>query len=241
MLAGIEVPFRNRVIREKNRYIRLQAEHIGQTGQMAEAAINEHKQELESIYKRYYERSIRLFSEDVSQDLLQKSHRWHYEKKQELWETLFAAWIANHGGEEAQQTAATTQQDIRRTLIEAQQSEAISSGQQMTRHILEVRGFSAFRADMIARTETHNAAMFASEETAKSVQTDTGLQILKKWVPARDERTRVDHAAMAGTEAIALDSFFQVGGERLRRPGDPAGSAGNVINCRCVLAHEVVD
>jgi len=32
-----------------------------------------------------------------------------------------------------------------------------------------------------------------------------------------------------------------VGGERLMYPGDPSGSAENVINCRCAVGHIPVE
>jgi hypothetical protein len=38
-----------------------------------------------------------------------------------------------------------------------------------------------------------------------------------------------------------MDQAFEVGGEMLMYPGDPAGSAGNVINCRCAISHVVDD
>jgi hypothetical protein len=34
---------------------------------------------------------------------------------------------------------------------------------------------------------------------------------------------------------VPFNSKFSVGGESLQRPGDPNGSASNVINCRCSM------
>ena len=31
-----------------------------------------------------------------------------------------------------------------------------------------------------------------------------------------------------------MDEPFEVDGEQLMYPGDPAGSAGNIINCQCI-------
>jgi uncharacterized protein with gpF-like domain len=95
---------------------------------------------------------------------------------------------------------------------------------------------SVARAAVIARTETHSASMWAQVEAIK----DTGLVLRKEWVSALDERTRTledgpfDHAAMDGT-IVGPDEDFNVGGEDLAYPGDPKGSAANIINCRCVL------
>ncbi len=34
-----------------------------------------------------------------------------------------------------------------------------------------------------------------------------------------------------------MDEAFDVGGEQLMYPGDPAGSAGNICNCRCTVIY----
>jgi len=38
--------------------------------------------------------------------------------------------------------------------------------------------------------------------------------------------------AMDGVR-VPLNENFNVDGEMLEYPGDPSGSAGNIINCRC--------
>ncbi len=54
-----------------------------------------------------------------------------------------------------------------------------------------------------------------------------------------DSKTREDHAEADGQE-VGMDEPFDVGGEQLMYPGDPAGSAGNVINCRCTVIYTSV-
>lgn len=86
------------------------------------------------------------------------------------------------------------------------------------------------RSEVIARTETHTAANVGSEAAASA----TGLQLVKEWGATEDQRTRPAHAKADG-QTVEKDADFIVGGERLRFPGDPKGSAHNVINCRCVV------
>jgi uncharacterized protein with gpF-like domain len=110
-----------------------------------------------------------------------------------------------------------------------------------------------FRADAIARTETHGAANYGSQEAAK----ETGLPLRKEWLAAQDERTRTiepqgeekpdefGHAQIDGT-VIGMDDAFAVpmrdgGTEALMYPGDPSGSPGNTVNCRCTLGYIVDD
>jgi uncharacterized protein with gpF-like domain len=105
---------------------------------------------------------------------------------------------------------------------------------------------SQSRANRIARTEIHGAANFGAFEAAKR----TGLPAKKEWLSTQDHRTRAferedewDHLHYDGT-TVGMDESFafeSVKGQRnlLQYPGDPSGSEGNVINCRCTLAFKV--
>lgn len=53
---------------------------------------------------------------------------------------------------------------------------------------------------------------------------------MKQWDAALDSRTRLSHAKVDG-EVKELEETFSNG---LLYPGDPSGSAAEVINCRCV-------
>ena len=89
------------------------------------------------------------------------------------------------------------------------------------------------RANTIARTETTNAMMKAQMLVLES----SGLQWEKAWVAIRDDRTRDAHWNTDPTQFIPLRMAFNVGGQALGYPGDLTlgATAGNVINCRCML------
>jgi HK97 family phage portal protein len=55
----------------------------------------------------------------------------------------------------------------------------------------------------------------------------------KEWLATFDELTRPAHED-ADAQVVDQRGAFDVGGEELKFPGDPAGSPWNVINCRCV-------
>ena len=93
---------------------------------------------------------------------------------------------------------------------------------------------SRLRSRVIARTETHGAMGAANEAAAVA----TGLPLMKEWVAASGERTRPDHAAASG-QKVHLDKPFKVGADSLMYPGDPAGSAKQIVNCRCASVHIV--
>lgn len=89
------------------------------------------------------------------------------------------------------------------------------------------------RSDMIARTETHNAATFAGQATAEA----SGLDFEREWVASIDGRERPEHAAADG-QKVGMQQDFYVGGENISRPGE--GSASNAINCRCSIIYDPI-
>lgn len=91
-----------------------------------------------------------------------------------------------------------------------------------------------YRADTIARTETHGAANYGSQEAAKTL----GVPMKKEWLASYDDRTRDTHREANGQTA-GMDDTFRVGDSDLQYPGDPAGAAEEVINCRCSLGYVV--
>lgn len=107
-----------------------------------------------------------------------------------------------------------------------------------------------WRAATIARTEVHSAANYGAHNAAKA----TGLQLRKQWISVEDTRIRdfneptiadFDHRRM-DEQTAEMDEPFMVpkkggGFEPLMHPGDPAGSPGNIINCRCAVGHIVVE
>lgn len=82
------------------------------------------------------------------------------------------------------------------------------------------------RAVTIARTEVHNSTQYGTMEGYKQA----GLTI-KIWVAVNDSYTRQSHAEADGEER-PINTPFSNG---LMFPGDPRGSAEEVINCRCVI------
>ena len=227
LMKRMERPFSNEVTKEKNRFVRAQADHWKHSRILSVDLLIEHKQKLTVIFKKHYARVIKAFIGNTERSL--------QGMKADLFSIFFGEWLNTEGGRKISQTANTTQSDIRKVLNRALAAEEPT--ERVIASILSAQGFSRFRAETIARTEVHSAAMFASEKTAENISATTGLQILKKWVPALDDRTRISHAAMVSHKSIAMDEFFIVGGEKLKRPGDPRGSAGNIINCRCVLVY----
>jgi hypothetical protein len=95
---------------------------------------------------------------------------------------------------------------------------------------------SRSRAQLIARTEAHNALGFAQHSYHKTVQGATGQKLVKQWAATLDGRTRSHHSSANG-QTVDMDSDFIVNGAPMSYVGDPRGGASNVINCRCVILY----
>lgn len=99
----------------------------------------------------------------------------------------------------------------------------------------ESYAFSDSRAERIARTEI----ITASRAGQYFGDGQSGLVVGKKWMSAKQERTRPGHRAADG-QVVAFDEPFLVANksgqlEPLLFPGDTSlgASASNVIQCRC--------
>lgn len=155
-----------------------------------------------------------------------------FEVKADFYEVVLEQYFQRFAGARVRQAASTSTDDIRRLLLAAQQDGL--NEQSILAAGLKAKGLSAFRADTIARTETHNAASYASRAVADDIAREVGATMEKAWAAVRDERTRPAHAAMSATDYIPMDEAFDVDGEALDTPGDPSASPENTINCRCV-------
>jgi SPP1 gp7 family putative phage head morphogenesis protein len=117
--------------------------------------------------------------------------------------------------------------------ITAQVSRSIATGMtfaQTAKQLSNRTRIGYNNAIRIARTEGHriqNQATMNVMEQAK----ERGADVVKQWDATLDGRTRESHAAVDG-QIREVDEPFSNG---LMYPGDPAGGAAEVINCRCAL------
>lgn len=110
------------------------------------------------------------------------------------------------------------------------------SYEDIAREMLE-SGLARRRARVIARTEVHRGGMKGSLEGAKSLP----YVAEKKWLSGSDNRVRrnprdvFDHREL-NNQTVDLDQPFR-NEELIMYPGDPDASAGNTIQCRCVMSY----
>lgn len=174
---------------------------------------------------------------ETAADSFNQSLYFGYKGFADIFNAAIQIWVATQSFLKARLIAGTVRQEARRAL-----SEGITAGdgeRQLAKRIATAVSGPRTKSHwaMIARTEAHTAAEQGSFEAAKS----TGLDMVKEWGATEDMRTRFTHAVADG-QIRQMDVPFDVGADKLMFPGDPNGSAKEVINCRCVaLYHPVLD
>ena len=168
------------------------------------------------------------------------------QKQESQFETLIRSYYNVFGLEAVRLISLSTSRRLLRVMI-ANELDGLGVAVIADSIFEAMRGqYAKNRAAVIARTETHNAASYANNEVAKTMNIP---DLEKQWVSVSDDRTRSAHAAMNGV-VVPMDEDFQVpsdfGPRPMSRPSDPRGGPANTINCRCVLLYitpedEVVD
>ena len=117
--------------------------------------------------------------------------------------------------------------------ITAQVSRGIATGISWSQVAQQLSGYTNIgynNAVRIARTEGHRIQVQSAMDACYKAKAK-GANVVKQWDSTLDSRTRHSHARVDG-EIRELDQTFSNG---LKFPGDPAGGAAEVVNCRCAL------
>ena len=157
-------------------------------------------------------------------------------------ERTLLTWLFNNAVERVTTVRKTYLEFLRMLIAEqVEQGKTISQIATEIQTKVNQRDFYRYQALRIARTETTAAANHATMVASDNSR----FELNKVWISAVDSRTRrppkaeFNHVAINGT-IVEKEKPFQVpkvgGFENLMFPGDPKGSAGNVINCRCTIA-----
>jgi len=179
-------------------------------------------------FERFYARTGIAFAKKM-----QKGFIGRIEIKQDEgdWLAEVIEYVRSKTGEKITSTIRTHYKDIER-IARKYVEMGIDKGwgmDKIARNIVkEQKIIDTYKALRIARTEV---------VTASNIGTKIGAENLpgnkeKVWISTVDERSRPDHMEMDGVR-VPFNEDFQVAGEYLEFPGDPRGSPGNVINCRC--------
>ncbi len=134
-------------------------------------------------------------------------------------------WAAAHAADAVKSILATNLKDIRRIILKAIAGEI--SAELVVRRIRQLyKDLSQTKAERAARTEVAAASGYGQRQAALQ----SGFVKTHTWLTSRDDRVRDSHAALEG-QMRPLNEKFSNG---LLYPGDTAGEASDVVQCRCV-------
>ncbi len=208
------------------------------------APVNKQAEVLYSIFLNNYKRISTIFLNLTNRYILDSSKGLNsiYTKidiSKEEFLRILRLWISDQVAKKVVLVNNTTKQAIQKIidkgLIENKTVKEIAKD---IRKISEITNKT--RAMTIAITETHTAVVYTMDKYI----INTGLVIGRRWLSAKDERTRkppeseFDHLGANG-EVVGVNEKFIRTGEPLDYPGDPNGSPGNIINCRCILLYDL--
>lgn len=155
-----------------------------------------------------------------------------------LWRSLLQDFLTVRIAGRITEVEQTTRKRIA-TLIERGIAEGLGA-REVAKTIRDDKDFNRNRSLTIARTETVTSANQGKYMAALS----SPYVKLKKWLPFADKRTRPTHLDMLDRPFVEMEQLFylqnmQTGAlEGARYPCDNTLSAGNSINCRCVIVFE---
>lgn len=233
LLDRLTVQFRGRLERELSAAMKDMVEHWLQTNQVV--LPRGFYDRVEATYRQMALASITAFGNRIYDQ--GKAFGFPLESK-ESFSQIMTRLALRYISQEAIRRRITEVTETTRKQIVRAVSKGYSDGlgqRGVADYILDlVPSLAQYRANMIARTETHGAANYGSDEAAKQ----TGLPLSREWLSAHDERTRETHRQANGTTA-PMGGKFKVGDAELAFPGDPEGPPEEIINCRCTLAYNV--
>ena len=229
-----------RALRRELRQASIDAANAYRQSGLIESAIASHDSVIERALTGMYEAAYTLVGGRVA-TALDNVKGWRPERKSEEMSDVFRVamerfvrrWTARRVVDISSTTRSQVADIINRGIEEGLVLDQLAG-------LIAQRGteLAGYRANLIARTEIHSAANAGALEAAQ----ESGVVALKEWIAVEDARTRdgdnsdFDHI---NVEPVPINSPFIVSGEELMFPGDPAGSAGNIINCRCAMGYIV--
>ncbi|BCL83182.1 Phage_portal and Phage_Mu_F domain-containing protei [Ktedonobacteria bacterium brp13] len=191
------------------------------------------------VYNTWYDVG-KHFSEDTTKQLedAEKAYNSHYQSKSgitSIFTSKIIQWLLSLAATKVKQIT-----DVTRTQIKKELANGVEGGEsipEIAKRIdqLYLQQIIPNRSTVIARTEVIGASNWASHVAAEG----SGLTLHKVWLATEDSRTRPAHSDADGQE-VPMNEPFTVGDEELQYPGDPAGSAENIIQCRCTQFYKRV-
>jgi hypothetical protein len=158
-------------------------------------------------------------------------------KETDLWEEAYMRYMEARIGAKTM-AIARTEATLINSVIDLVVQEGYTQGYSIDRLTSRIkreldkrlRAVHEWEAERIARTEVIGAANKGSFDGALS----TGLDVQKGWLTSGLKGTRDSHQMYEGMGFVPMNYDYNIG---LKHPGDPNGSAEEIINCRCTIIY----
>lgn len=240
MMTALEVIHRKRIAKVLQKQYVNAARLIEQDITNVDHAVNIEAGLMAETYIAMYNAVTKTFNKDFFRELK------FIDKKDAIYEFTqnIRNWITVQTAQKVVKVQKTTK-NLLRNLIQTSLSDG-KTNREVAIDILKsgkVTGLKglplARRASLIARNEIHTAAVNAVDQSAKASR----VKFEREWASIIDDRT---HGAkptdkwnhiIANGETVQMNETFVRTGEALMYPGDPKGSAANIIQCRCVIMY----
>jgi SPP1 gp7 family putative phage head morphogenesis protein len=232
LMQKLEKTFSNQIRPIENSIFRAAAKHV-EHGYIREAdvVVDRFKEKQVDVLMKRYIRTAMVFGSFIDKIQPKKKSNNYKEISPAFWLAI-RSWAKKEAAQNVSKISTTQKQLIAQTVFqgirEGKGNKEIARDLRKTGQVV-----SRYRANMIARTETHNAAGKATEEMARGL----GVAEEKKWLDSEDERVRSYHRNIMNGDWIKADDPFIVDGIAMDYPGDSMGGASNVVNCRCVCIY----
>jgi SPP1 gp7 family putative phage head morphogenesis protein len=208
--------------------------------QGALSVINMGELDFQDLLTRFYKRSIGQVGLAQLKNLIKKTQKEEFPRP-ERFVDLSQEWILAHSLKESSTITGTSRKIAEKVISDGVQeglaSKAIANQLRKTFS----GSLTRTRAQMIARTETGNASSYAQDLGAR----ESGVEYMKEWIAVTDDATRDGHVSVSGQRVGKNDNFVVTGFggvvDHMPHPNSDGASAGNVINCRCVIGYDPID
>ncbi len=194
-------------------------------------AVNLQQFRLRAIFKTHYKKVFTTAYKETLKHLEQVDKLEKAVEMDATFQASMESWVQTTTAQKVTQINGATKRAIQKRI-----QKGVDAGmgyKEIATSVRKLKGITTnYRAGMIARTETHGAFNYATDKAVEG----TGRSYTRVWSSSLDSRTRAAHLR-ANRQRRKQGVPFDVWSEHLMFPGDPGGSAKNIINCRCALTY----
>jgi hypothetical protein len=224
LMSSLEINFASEVTPLLITQFERAAEYIRHGNMDTDGAVNVNLHPMSTCFYNQYIKIGTVFGNETLKRFEESTRKKDTTMQMSYWNSI-STWARKQAAQKVVEVGKTTKKTIS-GILEKGMKEG-KSNYDMAKDISKIGEISSkYRGKVIARTETHTAAVNAVQVATES----TDVEFKREWVSVNDTRTRDMHKKANG-ERVGMKEPFKRTGESLMYPGDPKGKPGNVIHC----------